>query len=641
MLYRLREKSRERFCHHDTDPSFPLHFIEEISTAPTRDKLLSVVAQWLPCIFPAHRASLALQLDDKNLTVVIFDGKDAIPIDSTLPIATSAAGQAFLRQEIWITSDTRTDDPTKFDLQLLANHGLHSCINVPLIMAGKCFGCLNLGHQDCGAYDHADIPKFRALAFWIASQLNHYESLRIISAAMQRERLNLAKLDRMAKYDYLTGLLNRHQFTAELMERMARAPEGSEISLLYLDLDGFKAINDTFGHVAGDKLLKMTGERITANVRSRDLVTRLGGDEFVVAIGPEQGGTGKIAHEIGARLVNAINNAYEFDGHVAFVSTSIGIRVASTSQADLGTILRDADLALYQAKRRGGSGIRFFDDEIGEDVRRETELANDLMLAIERNQFELHYQPIVNATDQHITSCEALLRWRHPVHGYVPPARFIATAESSSFIASLGEWVLRTACMEAASWPPHVSVSVNVSPRQFLIGDFVAQVVSALQESGLQPGRLQLEITETVILNECKETNCALEQLQAMGVCIVLDDFGTGYASFNYLKQFQFKKLKIDKSLIDTLGEDERTLTILEAVVKVAKGLSIGIVAEGVETEVQHRILAELGCDELQGYLFSKPLPRCDMRAMLTSSCQTGEAHEARSGADPALATLT
>lgn len=620
MLYRVRDKRRERFCPPDSDPSFPIRFIEEVSSAPSRDELLWVIARWLSRMFPSHRASLTLQNDEENLAVVVFNGNDAIPRGSTLSIENTAAGQAFRHKEVWITSDTRSDAPDMADLQVLADNNLNSCISVPLIMSGHCFGCLNLAHRERGAYDDPDIPKLRALAFWIASKLDHYECVRIISDAMQRERNNQEKLDQLAKYDGLTGLLNRYQFTTELTERISQSPIGAEFSLLYLDLDGFKAVNDTFGHSAGDKLLKLTAQRITENVRSSDLVARLGGDEFAIAIAPMKKGARKLASDLSNRLVQAISRAFEFDGHMAFVSASIGARVASTHKPDLNAIFRDADLALYQVKRHGGSNIRFFDIAISEDVRREAELANDLRLAIERNQFEVHYQPIIDAKNHDIVSCEALARWRHPHHGFIPPPRFISMAESSSYIAALGDWVLRTACIEAAAWPSHVSISVNVSPRQFLIGDFVSQVSHALRDSGLRPERLQLEITETVILNECKETAGALERLLDMGVRVVLDDFGTGYASFNYLKQFRFKKLKIDKSLIDTLGEDDKTLAIIEAVVKVADALTISTTAEGVETEKQWHHLCELGCNELQGHLFSKPLPSRDVRQLLLSS---------------------
>ena len=568
-------------------------------------------------MFPANRASLSLLHDENNLTVVVFNGNDAIPLGSTLPIAATATGQAFKHQEIWIVSDTRSDAPDMVDLQMLASKGLYASINVPLIMSGKCLGCLNLAHHDCNTFDNPDVPKLRALAFWIASQLSHYERVRIISDAMHRARCSQEKVDRLAKYDCLTGLLNRHQFKSELTKRISDAPKGHEFSLLYVDLDGFKAVNDTFGHQAGDELLKLTAKRITENVRSGDLVARLGGDEFAIAVGPMASGSHDIASEMGERLVEAIGKAFEFDSHMAFVSASIGVRVAQTYDADLAIIQREADLALYQVKHKGGSNVRFFDEKIGDDVRREAELANDLLLAIEKHQFDVHYQPIVDAKTNMIVSCEALARWHHPQHGMIPPHRFISMAESSSYIAVLGDWVLHTACNEAANWPSHISVSVNVSPKQFLIGDFVKQVSNTLRDSGLEPGRLQLEITETVVLNETSETVDALKRLLDMGVRIVLDDFGSGYASFNYLKQFQFKKLKIDKSLIDTLGEDEKTFAIIEAVVKVADALSIEITAEGVETAKQRHHLCRLGCNELQGYLFSKPLNGPDVRKLL------------------------
>lgn len=620
MLYRLRDKARETIERCDTERSFPIRFIEDVSTASTREELLTVVARWLSLLFPSDRASLSLRLDDDHLFVIAFNGRDAIPIDHPLPIADTTTGQAFLRKEIWITSDTRRDDPTKLDAQLLASKGLLSCINVPLIMSGRCFGCLNLGHHECGAYDHADFHRLRALAFWIASQLNHYENLRLISDAMQRERVNLNKLDQLARFDSLTGLLNRHEFTMALTSRMASAPANSEVGLLYLDLDGFKAVNDTFGHTVGDALLKLTAERITEVLRPDDLVARLGGDEFAVALGPMTAGSRGIAENVGTRLVKAISDPYELDGHMAFVSASIGIRVARPGQTELYDIIREADLALYQVKRHGGSNIKFFDDEIGEDVRQQAQLANDLQLAIDRRELQLHYQPIVNAKDHRIISCEALARWCHPVHGFVPPDRFIAIAESTTFISALGEWVLHTACREAASWPADVSVSINVSPRQFVIGDIVQLVSDALRESRLDPSRLQLEITESALLDESDDTAFALDMLREMGVGVVLDDFGVGYASFNYLKRYKFDKLKIDKSLVFSLEKDNSTSAIIQAILRLSEALSIRTTAEGVETEAQNNHLYQIGCDELQGYLFSKPLPGAAVREFIARS---------------------
>ncbi|MFV0299063.1 MAG: putative bifunctional diguanylate cyclase/phosphodiesterase, partial [Hyphomicrobiaceae bacterium] len=577
------------------------------------------IARWLSRLFPAHRASLTLRIDAEHLRVVALEGENAIPLDSTLPVATTAAGQAFARREVWITSNTLTDDPSLLDLQMLHARGLRSCINVPLVMSGKCFGCLNLGHGETGAYDNADIPKMRALAFWIASQLNHYENLTTIFEAMTRERATLRQLDYLARHDSLTGLLNRHEFTARLAERLRKAPAGAEIGLLYLDLDGFKAVNDTFGHAGGDTLLQLVEERITENVRAEDLVARFGGDEFAIAIGPMRGGNeGRIA-DVGTRLVEAIRRPFQFDDHIACVTASIGIRVARARHADVGAILREADLALYQVKKNGGSKFRFFDEEISDDMRQRALLAADLLFAIERKELEVHYQPLVNTVDHRVVSCEALVRWRHPVHGLVPPDQFIAMAESTAFIVSLGEWVLRTACFEVRSWPENISVSVNVSPRQFAIGDVVEQVSRALRDSGIDPRRLSLEITETVLLSENEMTLAALDTLGSMGVRIVLDDFGVGHASFNYLKQFKFDKLKIDKSLIDPLLDDDKTLAIVQAIVRLAEALSIETTAEGVETQVQRDRLCDLGCNELQGFLFSRPLPCSAVRALLAA----------------------
>lgn len=617
MLYRLRDQTRECIERCDTERSFPIRFIEEISSAPSRQELLSIVARWLPRFFPADRASLTLKHDENNLCVVAFEGDDAIPVALPLPIEHTSTGQACSRKEIWLTSDTRHDDATKIDLQLLSSKGLLSCVSIPLIMSGKCFGCLNLAHSKVGTYDNADIPMLRAFAFWIASQLNHHENARLISEARQRERDNLTKLDELARLDSLTGLLNRREFTLELSARLAGAPANAEIGLLYVDLDGFKEVNDTFGHSSGDVLLKQTAQRIIENLRPGDLAARLGGDEFAIAIGPLPSRGVEIVETVGNRLVEAIKSPYELADHVTFVSASIGIRVARAGETDCFTIMREADLALYQVKRHGGSNIKFFDEEFGENVRQSMLLANDLRVAIERCELQLRYQPIVDARSHRIVSCEALARWHHPHHGFVPPDKFIAMAETTTFISKLGEWVLRTACQEATRWPSDISVSVNMSPRQFALGGVERLVANALHESLLDPQRLHIEITESALLDESEETALTLARLGEMGVSIVLDDFGVGYASFNYLKQHRFSKLKIDKSLIFSMNKDDSTTPIIRAILDLSSALSVRTTAEGVETADHRDLLYEMGCDELQGFLFSKPLPPDDIREFI------------------------
>jgi diguanylate cyclase (GGDEF)-like protein len=387
------------------------------------------------------------------------------------------------------------------------------------------------------------------------------------------------------------------------------------VSILSLDLDRFKKVNDTLGHPAGDRLLQAVAERMRGCVRAEDIVARLGGDEFAIVQVPT-GQSPNIA-SLAARLIDTVAAPYDIDGHQVVIGVSIGITIAPGDGDVPDVLMKNADLALYRAKADGGGVYRFFEVEMDARMQARSALELDLRKAIANGEFELYYQPIVDVKSGHATGCEALVRWHHPGRGLVMPGEFIPLAEETGLIVPLGEWILRQACAEAARWPKHVTVAVNVSPAQFKNRNIVQTVISALASSGLAAGRLELEITELVLLQETEGAFATLHQLHELGIRISMDDFGTGYSSLGYLRSFPFDKIKIDQSFIRDLSTKEDSVAIIRAVVGLGSSLGITTIAEGVETKDQLARLTEEGCDEVQGYLFSPPLPASDIQRVL------------------------
>jgi len=421
----------------------------------------------------------------------------------------------------------------------------------------------------------------------------------------------------MARHDALTDLPNRLLFRERLAETLAGVGRGSKLAVLFLDLDRFKGVNDTLGHPIGDELLKMVAARLRHSVRETDTVARVGGDEFaIIQSGIEEPlDTAILARRIG----EAVRAPYDIAGHAVVVDTSIGIAIAPNDGTEPDGLLKAADMALYGAKAEGRGTYRFFEAamDLRMKARRELEIA--LRVALAAGQFELHYQPQVNVDDKRITGCEALLRWNHPERGMIPPAEFIPVAEEIGLIVPLGEWVLRQACADAAGWPQDVAVAVNLSPVQFKNPNLVASVTAALQASGLPADRLELEITESVLLQNSDGTLGILHELRAMGVKISLDDFGTGYSSLSYLRSFPFDKIKIDRSFVKELTTRDDSMAIIRAVTGLGKSLGIATTAEGVETSAQLELLRREGCTQAQGYLFSKPRPAAEVEGMLSA----------------------
>ncbi|CAH2603530.1 EAL domain-containing protein [Rhodovastum atsumiense] len=424
-----------------------------------------------------------------------------------------------------------------------------------------------------------------------------------------------AKIIHLAHHDALTNLPNRALFRIKLDEAIARARRGHGFALLYLDLDRFKEVNDTLGHPAGDLLLRQVTERLQAAVRDTDTIARLGGDEF--AIIEDQVRAPQDATALAQRLVESVAAPYELEGHHVVIGTSIGIAIASPDGAVAEQLMKSADMALYRAKGDGRNCFRFFEPEMDARMQLRRGLESDLRRALAVGEFELFYQPILDVGSRSVTSFEALLRWRHPERGLMPPDRFIPLAEETGLIVPIGEWVLRAACAEAMRWPERLHVAVNLSPAQFARSGLLEAITGALAASGLAPHRLELEITERVMLKDSEATLAMLHRLKAIGVRLAMDDFGTGYSSLSYLQRFPFDKVKIDRSFIRNLGQTRASGAIVGAVVDLCAGLEMGATAEGVETEEQLEELTARGCREVQGFLFSRPCPASGIPALL------------------------
>ena len=434
---------------------------------------------------------------------------------------------------------------------------------------------------------------------------------RIIAVRDQRERMRTeSRMRALAYTDMLTGLPNR----LSVIERMqALTTEGDEggrgFAFLLLDLDRFKWVNDTLGHFVGDELLKQVAWRLQAQVGPDDFVGRLGGDEFAVIVR----GDANAAAEVARRLVDAHRSAFVIGVHSIEVKASVGIAVASSAFGDHEDLSRNADLALYRAKEDGGAGFRFYEAAMHERVQQRRQMETDLQQALASGGFTLHYQPQVSPLTGRLSGAEALLRWQHPTRGMVPPDQFIPLAEEVGLIGPIGEWVLRTACREAATWPGNITVAVNLSAVQLqnsLLPDLVEAV---LAETGMRAHLLELEVTETSLIKDNDTTYNNLRQLQALGVRISLDDFGTGYSSLNYLRRFPFNKLKIDRSFVQNVPHDEDSVAIVQAIVTLATKLRMTVTAEGVETLEQRAFAAANGCHQIQGYLVSRAVPATEL----------------------------
>lgn len=439
----------------------------------------------------------------------------------------------------------------------------------------------------------------------------------IIQDVTERVRAQ-AEINRLAHYDALTGLPNRFVLRDRIYEVLRTSVHDSACALLFIDLDQFKQVNDTLGHSRGDMLLKIVADRLRATIRDHDLAVRFGGDEFVLL----QTAVKSIedVSVLARRVVKALSQPYMIDGHEVVAGASVGIALSPRDGTNIDTLLKNADMALYRAKAAGRGTWRFFKPEMGADAQARRSLELDLRYALENDRLEVYFQPIVDLRTRRISTCEALVRWPHPLRGLVSAAEFIPIAEEMGLIVEIGKRVLRQACIECQTWPSDICVAVNLSPIQLSRGNVPAMVRDVLASTGLPAHRLELEITETALLRDTRTMRGTLQQLQDLGVAISLDDFGTGYSSLSYLHSFPLNKVKIDRSFLQGLGSSERTLTLLRGVARLSAELGLRVAVEGIETQQQLDLIVREGfVDEAQGYLLGRPVSTTDIRQLIYS----------------------
>ncbi|MEN2785733.1 putative bifunctional diguanylate cyclase/phosphodiesterase [Sphingomonas qilianensis] len=443
-----------------------------------------------------------------------------------------------------------------------------------------------------------------------------FVGFRGVGSDVTEQRASTDKINRMARFDTLTGLPNRLLINEALGRAMGDAEKwSSRCAFMMIDLDRFKAINDTLGHPIGDRLLGRVSERLGQLVTENEMIGRLGGDEFAVVV--RDASSLERLEKLARLIIDTLSRPYEIDAHTLFIGASIGIAVGPRDGRTTEMLIRSADLALYRSKDAGGGTFHCYEPQLHVDAEERRVLELALRQALNNNEMHLHYQPVVDARTGALTGFEALLRWTHPQFGAIPPTKFVPLAEETHMIAPIGEWVLRSACAEAARWDDPVRVAVNVSPEQLYNPAFVTVVASALANSGLPAERLELEVTESVFMREGTCAVRVLEKILDMGVRLSLDDFGTGYSSLGYLSRTRFSSIKIDRSFVtQAAGGAPEAVAIIRAVVALAGSLGMATTAEGVETEDEHVMVQQLGCTKVQGYYFGRPLPVAEARTI-------------------------
>ncbi len=458
--------------------------------------------------------------------------------------------------------------------------------------------------------------------FWEMSASPRYDErgsflgFRGVGSDVTAQRRSADKINHMARFDTLTGLPNRLQVTEALGEAMAESERWrGRCAFMMIDLDRFKAVNDTLGHPIGDRLLTRVAERLQSLMTDKNMCGRLGGDEFAVVV-RDASDSAKLTR-LARSIIETLSKPYEVDQHTLYIGASIGTAIGPRDGRSVEMLIRSADLALYRSKDEGGGAHNAYEPQLHAHAEERRVLEIALRQALEKNQFHIHYQPVVSADGGVIEGFEALLRWQHPELGNVSPARFVPVAEEARLIAPIGEWVLRSACEEAMRWPDTVRIAVNVSAEQLTDPNFVTAVVSALAHSRLSAHRLELEVTESVFMREGTGAVAVLEQLLKLGIRLALDDFGTGYSSLGYLSKTKFTTIKIDRSFVQGAAKNvPEALAIIRAVVAMAESLGMTTTAEGVETDAEYQLVRRLGCRKVQGYLFGRPMPADDARAL-------------------------
>lgn len=492
------------------------------------------------------------------------------------------------------------NDPLWADYKSLALPlGLRACWSSPIqASSGRVIGAFAFYYRTCRGASPLDHAIVKTCVHLCAIALEQEERTR--------------RIHQLAYFDSLTGLPNRVSLQERGSAALAEAlQQDAGFSIHCIDLDGFKKVNDTLGHGAGDMLLAGVARRFSACLASGEIIARIGGDEFAV-LQPSTSCDAEI-HALARRLIAASRDPFDVDGFAVAIGVSVGIARAPRDGRDFGDLMKKADLALYHAKSNGRAQYQLFESSIGQRLLARHQIEQDLKQALAQQEFELHYQPMVDLDSIRISGVEALIRWRHPQRGLMPPMDFIPLAEETGLITDLGDWVLREACARAACFPQGVRIAVNLSPMQLRKPGFALTVLKAIETAHLPPERLELEITETALLTEDAAALACLRDLRSLGVSIALDDFGTGYSTLSRLLAFPIDRIKIDRSFVQELGAKGESASIIQAVVGLARDLSIKVTAEGVETNLQLRQLHGLGCDEVQGYLLSKPKPLSDL----------------------------
>ncbi|RNJ62626.1 MAG: GGDEF and EAL domain-containing protein [Porphyrobacter sp. IPPAS B-1204] len=447
-------------------------------------------------------------------------------------------------------------------------------------------------------------------------ELGRFTGFRGVGSDVTEQRNSSEKIAYLARYDTLTQLPNRLHLTETLGEALRYAVQWrTRCALLMVDLDRFKAVNDSLGHMTGDKLLAQVSARLQSLMGENQLCGRLGGDEFAIVI--RDASTQGVVRDLARRVIDRLSEPYQVDHNTLYVGASVGSAEGPRDGTSVEEMMRNADLALYRAKDMGGGEHCRFEQELHASAEERRSLEASLRKALGRDELVLHYQPVVDARSESVVGFEALVRWNSADHGFVSPAKFIPLAEDTRLIVPIGQWVMRKACHEARHWPEHVKVNVNVSPEQLLEPGFHDDVVQALAVSGLKPERLEIEVTESIFLRDASVARNALEQVMALGCSVALDDFGTGYSSLGYLRKLRFSTIKVDRTFVQGAAQGSaESLAIINAVVAMAQSLKMTTTAEGVETADEAELIRNLGCDKIQGYYFGRPMPADDARSL-------------------------
>jgi diguanylate cyclase (GGDEF)-like protein len=596
---------------------------EAIMRAKTRAELFELVCAAASNGAKFTSTSIALVREGSHeLDLVAAAGPSAeglrqarISVDEARPEGQGLCGRAFRSRQACIANDYLSDPSNQAFYARALTDGSKSGAAFPLIAGGRAVGTMLFVAAEKNAFTPEFAELLKRLADNVAFALENFDR------ADEKNRAD-ERIEYLASHDSLTGLPNREMFNGLLRHAIDMAERYERrFALLFIDLDRFKVINDSLGHDAGDALLVEVAHRLRGALRASDVVARLGGDEFVVIL-EETAGVADI-ERVATQLLSVLSQPLHLSGHECHTTASIGIAMYPSNGSDLQTLTRNADMAMYLAKEDGKNGFRFFSREIKAQSIERLTLESALRRAAERNQFALHYQPKVDIESGQITGVEALLRWNHPDFGMVPPAQFIPLAEETGLIVPIGRWVLQEACAQNMAWQRRgllpVTMAVNLSQRQFADPHLLNDIDLALFSSGMSPVLLQLEVTESMVMRNVARAVKVLDAIQSRGIRLAIDDFGTGYSSMSLMKQFPIDTIKIDRSFVRDLPEDAEDCAIAEAIISMGKALGMTIVAEGVETADQQAFLREHACDEMQGFLFSKPVTAQRMTVLLRS----------------------